>query len=100
MKCPVCVDVDLRIAERQGVEIDYCPQCRGVWLDRGELEKIIERSYSPSRAPQYDEGYGYENRYSHGHGSHHGHHDDHDHHESGWDKHHKRKSLLKEFFDF
>ena len=43
MKCPVC-NVDLTMADRQGVEIDYCPQCRGVWLDRGELDKIIERS--------------------------------------------------------
>ena len=32
------------MTERQGIEIDYCPQCRGVWLDRGELDKIIERS--------------------------------------------------------
>lgn len=44
MKCPVCTNVELRIADRQGIEIDYCPQCRGVWLDRGELDKIIERS--------------------------------------------------------
>jgi uncharacterized protein len=44
MKCPVCNDVDLTMSERQGVEIDYCPRCRGVWLDRGELDKIIERS--------------------------------------------------------
>ena len=44
MYCPVCKDVQLVMAERQGVEIDYCPQCRGVWLDRGELDKIIERS--------------------------------------------------------
>jgi Zn-finger nucleic acid-binding protein len=36
--------VELSITERQDVEIDYCPQCRGVWLDRGELDKIIERS--------------------------------------------------------
>ena len=43
MKCPHC-DVDLVMSERQGVEIDYCPKCRGVWLDRGELDKIIERS--------------------------------------------------------
>lgn len=41
--CPTC-RVDLVMSERQGIEIDYCPQCRGVWLDRGELEKIIERS--------------------------------------------------------
>ena len=43
MNCPTC-NVDLKMADRQGVEIDYCPQCRGVWLDRGELDKIIERS--------------------------------------------------------
>jgi uncharacterized protein len=44
MKCPVCQDTDLLMTERQGVEIDYCPDCRGVWLDRGELDKIVERS--------------------------------------------------------
>ena len=43
MNCPTC-KVDLKMADRQGVEIDYCPQCRGVWLDRGELDKIIERA--------------------------------------------------------
>jgi uncharacterized protein len=45
MPCPVC-KVALVMSERQGVEIDYCPQCRGVWLDRGELDKIIERNAS------------------------------------------------------
>lgn len=44
MNCPVCKEVELRISERQNVEIDHCPQCRGVWLDRGELDKLIERS--------------------------------------------------------
>ena len=44
MNCPVCKETSLVISERQGVEIDYCPKCRGVWLDRGELDKIIERS--------------------------------------------------------
>ena len=43
MPCPAC-KVPLVMSDRQGVEIDYCPQCRGVWLDRGELDKIIERS--------------------------------------------------------
>lgn len=43
MQCPVCT-TELKIADRQGVEIDYCPKCRGVWLDRGELDKIIERA--------------------------------------------------------
>ena len=50
MKCPQCNDVTLVMAERQGVEIDYCPQCRGVWLDRGELDKILERA-SAEQAP-------------------------------------------------
>lgn len=44
MKCPACKDATLTITERQGVEIDYCPECRGVWLDRGELDKLIERA--------------------------------------------------------
>ena len=44
MKCPVCKDVTLLMAEKHGVEIDYCPECRGIWLDRGELDKIIERA--------------------------------------------------------
>jgi len=52
MPCPVC-KVPLVMSERQGVEIDYCPQCRGVWLDRGELDKIIERNAADSApAPQ------------------------------------------------
>jgi len=50
MNCPACKDVTLSIAERQGVEIDYCPSCRGVWLDRGELDKILERSESAAGA--------------------------------------------------
>jgi Zn-finger nucleic acid-binding protein len=44
MQCPVCKEIQLVMTERQNIEIDYCPQCRGVWLDRGELDKIIERS--------------------------------------------------------
>ncbi|ETW97994.1 MAG: hypothetical protein ETSY1_20600 [Candidatus Entotheonella factor] len=48
MHCPSCI-VDLQIAERQGVEIDYCPQCRGVWLDRGELDKIVERTLDEAK---------------------------------------------------
>ena len=44
MKCPVCKDATLTMAERHGIEVDYCPQCRGVWLDRGELDKIIEQA--------------------------------------------------------
>ena len=50
MLCPIC-KLGLTMSDRQGVEIDYCPQCRGVWLDRGELDKIIERSEQPAPQP-------------------------------------------------
>ena len=59
MKCPIDPDTDLVMADRSGIEIDYCPKCRGVWLDRGELDKIIERAAQqdardrqPPHAPQ------------------------------------------------
>jgi Zn-finger nucleic acid-binding protein len=48
MKCPTCRDTTLVMSDRQGIEIDYCPDCRGVWLDRGELDKIIERTVAMS----------------------------------------------------
>ncbi len=51
MQCPHCL-VPLQMSSREGVEIDYCPQCRGVWLDRGELDKIIERSAIEVRQPE------------------------------------------------
>lgn len=51
MKCPTCPDTALTMSDRQGVEIDYCPQCRGVWLDRGELDKLIERAAVPAQNP-------------------------------------------------
>lgn len=51
MNCPVCTDVNLAIAERRGIEIDYCPSCRGVWLDRGELDRIIEAVERDAPAP-------------------------------------------------
>lgn len=82
MDCPVC-HVELRMTDRQGVEIDYCPQCRGVWLDRGELDKLIERS-GPS--PRQSRDYRPDDREEYR---------DHDHH-----KRHKPKSFLKEIFDF
>ncbi len=50
MKCPVCKEVVLTMSERSGVEIDFCPQCRGVWLDRGELDKIIEKVNEGAKA--------------------------------------------------
>ena len=72
MKCPVCKEVNLVMTERQGIEIDYCPECRGVWLDRGELDKFIEhaerqaggrpRSDSPERHERLDSDDGYRGR--------------------------------------
>ncbi len=50
MQCPID-QTELMMSDRNGVEIDYCPKCRGVWLDRGELDKIIERSGSANQAP-------------------------------------------------
>jgi uncharacterized protein len=71
MKCPLC-NVDLLITERQNIEVDYCPSCRGVWLDRGELDKIVERSMS-----EVPMGYRNEPRFESSHQSNHGgHHDD------------------------
>ncbi|WP_371422569.1 zf-TFIIB domain-containing protein [Tardiphaga sp.] len=77
--CPAC-RVDLVMSERHGIEIDYCPKCRGVWLDRGELDKIIERSASqdaraaptqpnaPQPVPQW-QPYPSQGYYDGGHGS-------------------------------
>lgn len=95
MQCPVC-HVPLAMSDRQGIEIDYCPQCRGIWLDCGELDKIIERSAAPAQPaaqpaahpapppqqpwggqPQQHYGHGYDPRY----------------------KQKRRKSFLEELFD-
>jgi len=97
MKCPTCTTVNLVMSERQGVEIDYCPECRGVWLDRGELDKIIARAaeqtdsrpqqaaappqqphYQPQPPPYYQ---GHGNQHGHGH------------------KPYRKKSFLEELFD-
>ncbi len=61
MKCPVCKDVTLLMSEKQGVEIDYCPECRGIWLDRGELEKLIEKEQSYNQ--RHEESRRYEEDY-------------------------------------
>ena len=54
MNYPSCTEAALVMGDRQGVEIDYCPQCRGVWLDRGELDKLIERSATMASTPARD----------------------------------------------
>ncbi len=50
MECPVCNNTQLVMTERKSIEIDYCPNCRGVWLDRGKLDKLIEKSVENSPA--------------------------------------------------
>ncbi|KAF1042954.1 MAG: hypothetical protein GAK35_02445 [Herbaspirillum frisingense] len=104
MKCPVCTTHNLLISERQGIEIDYCPQCRGVWLDRGELDKLIERSAvggAPAPAPrQAPSPQGYDQRF--GHGGHHQQRDGrgHGYGNQGDDYKRKKKGFLGEIFDF
>ena len=90
MKCPNCNET-LVMTDKQGVEIDYCPKCRGVWLDRGELDKIIERSAAYSAGPGYER------------------HDDDDYkkypskdqyYSDPHHRHKKKKGFLGDFFDF
>lgn len=59
MKCPVCKDVTLLMSEKNGVEIDYCPECRGIWLDRGELDKIVDRARDARDGYRESERQGY-----------------------------------------
>jgi len=85
MQCPID-GTQLVMADRAGVEIDYCPQCRGVWLVRGELDKIIERSAAPAApqqqvAPQHDPRGGYDD-------------------DRGYRKKKKRGGFLEDIFDF
>ena len=94
MKCPNCNET-LVMADRQGVEIDYCPKCRGVWLDRGELDKIIERAagYTGQENEKYDNDYkqyppqqgGYDPYYKN---------------DPNYYKRKKRKGFLGDLFDF
>ncbi|WP_333803447.1 TFIIB-type zinc ribbon-containing protein [Sulfurospirillum sp.] len=93
MKCPVCGTVDLLMSERSGVEIDYCPQCRGVWLDRGELDKIIERSLPSVAATPVNQNYERAEK---------SHHKEYSHNKSYEQQGHykKKESFLGQLFDF
>ena len=86
MKCPRCNEA-LVMTERQGIEIDYCPACRGVWLERGELDKIIERTAGftsgESTGHYPDDRYRKENHYN-----------------DQYYKQRKKKGFLSDFFDF
>ncbi len=96
MDCPVCADTTLVMADRMGVEIDYCPKCRGVWLDRGELDKLIAKSaqapvppaYSPpDPEPDRRERYDRDHRYDY---------DD----DRRYSRKRKARSILEDIFDF
>lgn len=98
MKCPHC-DETLLMTERQGIEIDYCPKCRGVWLDKGELDKMLEQAGRQDtgetyREPQQrndpyykerDQPYYGDKKYDH---------------KYGYGKPHKKKNFLDDLFDF
>ncbi len=85
MKCPSCNET-LLMTEKRGVEIDYCPNCRGIWLDRGELEKIMDNT-----ADHYSKKDNYERDYKNY---------EYNQHHSGHHPHRKKKSFLNDFFDF
>ena len=87
MQCPIC-SVELVMSERQGIEIDYCPKCRGVWLDRGELDKIIEKSVPSLPAIKPEETRHSPEQYQH--------HDDHHKYPHGYKR---KKSFLEDLFD-
>ena len=93
MNCPAC-SVQLLMMERLGTQIDYCPQCRGIWLEKGKLNRIIERSGAGMPPRTISEGYdAHSFRRDDGHGHHDKHHDDH------YDGHRKRKASLHDLFD-
>jgi Zn-finger nucleic acid-binding protein len=101
MNCPVDQET-LQMSERQGVEVDYCPRCRGVWLDRGELDKIIERAsaelsepmdYEPRQDERWGGRYGDDDAYEDERYGEHG----------RWERdrpRRRRRSFLSDMFDF
>jgi Zn-finger nucleic acid-binding protein len=92
----VCDDQQLVISAREGVEIDYCAQCRGVWLDRGELDKIIDRAGpagAPVPPPRQEAGYRDDSPRAENYG------DDRSR-DPRHDKRRKKRSFLEDIFDF
>lgn len=110
MKCPND-NTTLQMSDRNGIEIDYCPECRGIWLDRGELDKLIERagSHYAGGAPAFSQQ---PQASQHQPAQHYGddddyykqqrHHDSHGHHDDHHNGHHKKKKegFLDDLFDF
>ncbi|MEM5342829.1 zf-TFIIB domain-containing protein [Paraburkholderia azotifigens] len=105
MKCPVCKTPDLLMTERQGIEIDYCPTCRGVWLDRGELDKLLNQMQDEGepahRGGQHGRPHEHDARREQSWGRRHDSYDDerHKHDDPRRDPHRKKKSLF-DMFDF
>ncbi|MNJ93367.1 hypothetical protein D3C87_110470 [compost metagenome] len=90
MKCPVCKDPALVISERKGIEIDYCPECRGIWLDRGELDKILAKSQEEESSVKRDAPVQQQQQP----------YPQHPHQQGHYQQHYKRKkSFLEELFD-
>jgi Zn-finger nucleic acid-binding protein len=85
MKCPNCNET-LLMMQKDQIEIDYCPSCRGVWLDRGELDKILDQA---SQTLSYRQGFGKPGKYNPYAGSQH-----------DYDRPHKKRSFLRDLFDF
>lgn len=82
MKCPTCNET-LLMSEKNGIEIDYCPSCRGIWLDRGELDKIIERSLAQEAPISKNNDYNRSHK---------------EHYKENYQS--KKKSFLSDIFDF
>ncbi|MBW7892300.1 MAG: zf-TFIIB domain-containing protein [Chitinophagaceae bacterium] len=93
MKCPNCNET-LLMTERNNIEIDYCPSCRGVWLDKGELDKMLEYAAQQTTVPQHNPQQGpmpgyYDQKHKYSYPPQH-----------GYQKPYKKKGFLGELFDF
>lgn len=89
MKCPNCNET-LLMTERNNIEIDYCPSCRGVWLDKGELDKMLDFAEKKAAASQADTNYGHNQEY----------HTNNPGYQYGRQKPYKKKSFFGDMFDF